>query len=94
MHVGFKKPSVTTVQNSAKSSSVSDVPEGFVSPRGIQETETAYVLPDGVNNGMPIPKKAFDEDGELDLRRLSGDQGAAYIRGLGIPLAVIPRGVN
>jgi len=59
---------------------------------GVEEKGDFYVLDDEVNNGVPIPKKAFDENGELDLRKLKGEDAARYIRGLGINLAIIPRG--
>lgn len=61
-----------------------------VSPAGVKETEGAYVLPKGVNNGVPINKKFFDENGDIDLRRGTGPEVANYIRRLGIPLAIVP----
>ena len=63
-----------------------------ISPAGVKETEKAYTLPEGVNNGVHIPKKFFDEEGEIDLRRGSGPEVARYINALGIPLVVMPRG--
>ena len=80
------------MKSTNKVSVSSDQDEETVAPAGIKETEEAYVLPAGVNNGVPIKKKFFDKDGEIDLRQVTGEEAAAYIRGVGIPLAIVPRG--
>ena len=92
LSLGMKHTAPAPVASDARPSPrIPDVPDADISPRGVKETENAYILPEGVNNGVPIPKKVFDEHGEIDLRRMKGDEGAAYIRSLGIPLAYIPR---
>jgi hypothetical protein len=82
------KTRITSLENVVPSRALeSDV----VQPTGIVETEEAYILPAGVNNGVPIRKEFFDEEGELDLSRTTGPKAAGYLRALGIPLAVVPR---
>jgi hypothetical protein len=57
-------------------------------PNGVRETEDSYILPEGINQGVPIPKKFFDEEGNFDLRRASGMEAVTYLRRLGINLVV------
>lgn len=52
----------------------------------VTETANAYILPSGVNNNVPIPKKLVNERGELDLRKGTGDDAFNYLTKLGIPL--------
>jgi hypothetical protein len=66
-------------------------PDNLISPAGVKETEHTYVLPEGVNNGAPIPKDFFDEEGEIDLRQVTGDRAAQYLNAIGIPLVVVPQ---
>jgi hypothetical protein len=56
-------------------------------PNGVVDLGTCWKLPDHINNGVPIPKKFFNEEGELDLRRATGNEAAAYLRGLGMKIA-------
>jgi hypothetical protein len=50
----------------------------------VQETETSYQLPKDINNGVAIPKTFFDEEGELNLRQVSGPQALRYLNMLGL----------
>jgi len=68
------------------------LPPANISAKIEERGDFYYLKDDEVNNGVPFPKKAFDENGELDLRKLKGEDAARYIRGLGINLAIIPRG--
>jgi hypothetical protein len=97
MSLGFKEARTSRSDGAVGSAFVPRVPQrapvpkadDYISPAGVRETDTAYILPEGVNNGMPIPKDAFDEEGEIDLRKLPGPKAAQYLRGLGIPMAVV-----
>lgn len=55
-----------------------------INPNSIQETESAYVLPEGVNAGVSIPKKFFDEKGELNLSKVTGPEALGYLNALGL----------
>ena len=57
-------------------------------PNNIQETDSSYILPSSINNGVPIPKKFFNSEGEMDLRLASGIEAATYLRKIGIQLTV------
>lgn len=57
-------------------------------PNGVRETETSYILPSEINNGVPIPKKFFNEEGDLDLRRATGMEAVTYLRKIGIQLTI------
>jgi hypothetical protein len=61
-------------------------------PNGIVETETSYIMPRGINNGVAVPKKFFDADGSFNLRLATGPEAATYIRRLGISITV-PHGM-
>jgi len=52
----------------------------------IVETEDAYLMPDDLNNGVPIPKKFFTKDGEFDLRLATGPEAKHYMEALGVHL--------
>jgi hypothetical protein len=45
-------------------------------------------MPQGINKGVSIPKKWFNEEGNLDLRLATGLEAATYLRKLGINLSV------
>jgi hypothetical protein len=52
--------------------------------RGVEDTGTAYKLPNDVNNGVPIPKKFFNADGDLDLSQATGREAVTYLKALGL----------
>lgn len=52
--------------------------------RGVEDTGTAYKLPNEVNNGVPIPKKFFNADGDLDLSQATGREAVVYLKALGL----------
>jgi hypothetical protein len=56
-------------------------------PNGVKEEGDCYVLPDGVNNGVPLPKKLFNKDGMFDLSLATGKEACNYLRRLGISIA-------
>lgn len=56
----------------------------MISTNGIRETPNHYILPEGVNNGVPIPKKFFDKDGNFDLSLATGEEACAYLRAVGV----------
>lgn len=55
----------------------------------IVETDTMYLMPEEINNGVPIPKKFFDEEGNLDLSRGTGEEVRRYMEALGVSLPPI-----
>jgi hypothetical protein len=55
---------------------------------GIRETATAYEVPKTLNNGVAIPKKFFNQDGEIDLRQATGPEALSYLRAVGVNIAV------
>ncbi len=55
---------------------------------GIKETATAYEVPSDLNNGVAIPKKFFDKDGEIDLRQATGPEALGYLRAVGLNIAM------
>lgn len=54
---------------------------------GIRETKTSYTMPADLNNGVAIPKKFFDEAGEIDLRQATGPEALGYMRAIGFNIA-------
>lgn len=60
------------------------IQSGYVPSSGVRELEDSYELPAGVNNGATIPKKFFGEDGEIDLRQVTGQQAVRYLQALGL----------
>ena len=60
-------------------------------PAGVREDSSSYILPDGVNNGVAMKKKWFNEEGMLDLRLATGEEASAYLRGLGVKIAPVIR---
>lgn len=56
----------------------------YVNPNNIIETEDGYILPEGTNNGIKIPKRFFDEEGELNLSKVTGDEAVTYLNALGL----------
>lgn len=52
--------------------------------RGVEDTGTAYKLPNDINNGVPIPKKFFNADGDLDLSQATGREAVIYLKALGL----------
>jgi hypothetical protein len=57
-------------------------------PNGVKDLGNSYGLPNGINNGVPVPKKFFNEEGELDLRLATGPEAVTYLRKLGIQLTM------
>lgn len=52
----------------------------------ITETETHYLMPADLNNGVAIPKKFFNAKGDLDLRLATGPEACNYLRALGLDM--------
>jgi hypothetical protein len=67
-----------------QSGKTSDKDIGIDKRSGVVEYEDSYELPHGVNSGVRIPKKFFNDDGELDLRRATGPEAVTYLRAIGI----------
>lgn len=44
----------------------------------------------GINVPQNLPEHFFNEQGELDLRRVTGREAYRYFQAIGIPLAVMP----
>jgi hypothetical protein len=57
-------------------------------PNNISETVDAYEMPSTLNKGIPILKKWFNEEGELDLRKATGPQAVRYLNALGLNIAM------
>lgn len=57
-------------------------------PNGVRDLGDSWQLPPNINNGVAIPKKFFDEEGNLDLRRATGPEALAYLRKVGINLSI------
>jgi hypothetical protein len=57
----------------------------------IIETDDAYLMPEELNNGVPILKKWFDKEGNLDLRLATGPEAKRYLEALGVPLPPVIR---
>ena len=57
-------------------------------PNGVRDLGNAWAFPDSINKGVPIPKKFFDEEGNMDLRRASGPEAVAYLQKIGVNLMV------
>jgi len=57
-------------------------------PNGIRETEDAYEMPSGLNKGVPVLKKWFNKEGELDLRLATGPEAVKYCNAIGINIAM------
>lgn len=57
-------------------------------PNNVRDIGDAWQLPGNINNGVPIPKKFFDEEGNFDLRRASGPEALAYLRKIGVNLTI------
>lgn len=55
---------------------------------GVRETIDSYELPEGVNNGIAIPKVFFNDEGEVDLRQVTGPQAVRYLRSLGVNIVM------
>lgn len=53
----------------------------------VEELDDAYKLPSDINNGVAIPKKFFDGEGDLNLSKVTGNEAVRYLNavGLGIP---------
>jgi hypothetical protein len=63
-------------------------PEQPINPNQIKETENAYILPEGVNAGVSIPKKFFDKQGDLNLSQVTGPEAVRYLNALGLNIGV------
>lgn len=59
-----------------------------INPNNVKDLGNAWQLPPSINNGVPIPKKFFNEEGDLDLRRATGPEALAYLRKLGIQISI------
>lgn len=57
----------------------------------VKDVGEAWQLPEGVNNNVAIPKKFFNDEGELDLRLATGEEACAYLRKLGISIMPVIR---
>lgn len=57
----------------------------------IVETDTHYLMPKDLNNGVAIPKKFFDAKGEMDLRLATGEEACQYLRAIGLDLPPVIR---
>lgn len=51
---------------------------------GVIETKDSYELPDEINNGVAIPKRFIDKDGEINLSKVTGPEAVRYLRAIGI----------
>jgi hypothetical protein len=58
----------------------------YSSTNGIREVGNVYEVPKTLNNGVAIPKKFFNEEGEIDLRKVPGREAVSYVRAIGIPI--------
>lgn len=65
--------------------------KGYIANSKIVETDTHYLMPADLNNGVAIPKKFFNAKGDLDLRLATGDEACAYLRALGLDLPPVMR---
>ena len=63
-------------------------PDQPINPNRIIETEDAYIFPDGINNGVPVPKKFFDEEGEFNLSKATGPEAVRYLNALGLRIGM------
>lgn len=68
-------------------------PSDNYNPNGVRDLGNSWQLPSGINNGVPIPKTFFDEEGNFDLRRATGPQALAYLRKVGVNIS-IPLSMN
>lgn len=75
--------SKTTKQSGVAKDSVTTTP----ARHNVRETKDGYELPDNVNNGVSIPKKFFNNSGEIDLSHASGPEAVKYLQALGINIA-------
>jgi hypothetical protein len=80
MNKMYKKPSST--------STVKQEYTGGGNTNGIRETSDAYEMPAAINAGVPIPKKWFNEKGEIALRQATGPQAVHYLNALGLNIAI------
>lgn len=55
------------------------------------EHEDSYELPSDINNGVAIPKTFFNDEGDLDLSKVTGPQAVKYLNGLGLRIPTIFR---
>lgn len=71
-----------------KIASQQDNPIQASSSNGVKETDHAYVLPRDVNNGVAIPKRFFNKEGEVDLSKATGNEAVAYLNALGLNIGI------
>lgn len=81
MHMRYNKSS-----NSPSGSDSRLLPSG--DSNGVRETNDSYELPEGINNGVAIPKTFFNTEGEIDLRQVTGPVALKYLQAVGLSIAV------
>jgi hypothetical protein len=55
----------------------------------IEETEDSYKLPSDINNGVAIPKKFFDDEGDLNLSKVTGAEAVRYCNAVGLKIPTV-----
>jgi hypothetical protein len=55
----------------------------------IEITADSYILPKHLNNGVPVAKKFFDDEGNLTLQRATGNEAARYLNAIGLNIPVL-----
>lgn len=80
MHKKHTGGTSTTIQSGLKNN-----------PNNITETDSHYLMPQDLNNGVAIPKKFFNDKGEMDLRLATGPEACNYLRALGLDLPPVFR---